>query len=227
MSNETAFFPGDRLKRKDRLHLRTRVVGGALALLVQGLLFSMFLIKGGAWNPVASGADAAGSNSEITVSLLNNASRSTPEKSLPPLSPSIATKKLAAIVIPADAPTQSITLADAGGTAANANSSDQTIGDSGPEASQFQKRLQAHIAAYRQYPAQARHDRLEGVVQLIFTMDRSGIVLGIWVKRSSGFVVLDRAAVATVLQAQPLPPIPENLPDPLNITLPVSFGMAP
>ena len=55
-------------------------------------------------------------------------------------------------------------------------------------------------------------------------MDRNGIVLGIWIKQSSGYPVLDKEAVATVLRAQPLPAIPAELPDPLNITLPMVFG---
>jgi len=90
--------------------------------------------------------------------------------------------------------------------------------------SEFQRRLFARIETCRQYPATARRARLQGVVELIFAMDRNGIVLGIWIKQSSGYPVLDKEAVATVLRAQPLPAIPAELPDPLNITLPMVFG---
>jgi periplasmic protein TonB len=90
--------------------------------------------------------------------------------------------------------------------------------------SEFQRQLFAHIETYRQYPLAARRARIQGTVELMFAMDRNGIVLGVWIKRSSGYPVLDKEAVATVLRAQPLPAIPAKLPDPLNITLPVSFG---
>lgn len=88
-------------------------------------------------------------------------------------------------------------------------------------ASDFQRQLLTHIEAYRQYPVAARRDQSTGEVEVIFTMNRNGIILGIWIRRSSGYPILDKAAVATVLRAQPLPRIPADLPDPINITLPV------
>jgi periplasmic protein TonB len=91
-------------------------------------------------------------------------------------------------------------------------------------ASEFQKVLFAHIERYRQYPDAARQQHLKGIVQVQFAMSRNGTVLGVWVKTSSGEASLDREAMDTVRRAQPLPPIPAALPDPLNILLPVEFG---
>jgi periplasmic protein TonB len=92
-------------------------------------------------------------------------------------------------------------------------------------ASEFQKILLAHIERYRQYPDAARQRHLKGVVQVLFSMSRSGAVLGVWVKTSSGEAILDREAMDTVRRAQPLPMIPAALPDPLDILLPVAFEM--
>ncbi|WP_239509389.1 energy transducer TonB family protein [Stenotrophomonas maltophilia] len=41
--------------------------------------------------------------------------------------------------------------------------------------------------------------------------------------RSSGIPELDRAALATIRRAQPLPAIPDDRPDPLDLSVPVEF----
>lgn len=94
-----------------------------------------------------------------------------------------------------------------------------------PAAAIFQRTLLSHIARYRKYPDQARRDRAQGTVQLIFAMRRDGMVTDVWVKTSSGFNALDFAAVDTIRNAQPLPRIPSELPDQLNISMPVAFNL--
>jgi protein TonB len=59
------------------------------------------------------------------------------------------------------------------------------------------------------YPAEARRDRLSGEVHVSFTVSANGGVGGISVVRSSGYPVLDQAAIATVQRAAPFPAIPE------------------
>lgn len=58
------------------------------------------------------------------------------------------------------------------------------------------------------YPSAANRDRLSGEVQVRFTVSASGSVSGISVVRSSGYAILDQAAVATVQRAAPFPAIP-------------------
>ncbi|HEY4124884.1 MAG TPA: energy transducer TonB [Rhizomicrobium sp.] len=99
-------------------------------------------------------------------------------------------------------------------------------GDAAAIATSFQRQLLAHIEPYRRYPNEAKQAKIEGSVQLLFTMDRSGRVLAIRVLNSSGNRALDREAVETVLRSQPLPAIPNDLPDPLNIALPVDFNLS-
>ncbi len=89
----------------------------------------------------------------------------------------------------------------------------------------FQRALLTHIAKYRHYPDQARRDRAQGIVQVVFAMRRNGTVTDVWVKTSSGHSSLDHAAVDTILKAQPLPSIPVDMPDPLNIAMPVDFSL--
>lgn len=83
--------------------------------------------------------------------------------------------------------------------------------------------LLAHLEKYRRYPARARAARQEGVVLVRFRMNRAGAVLSSSVARSSGVSVLDQAALDTLRRAQPLPAIPDDRPDELELTLPVEF----
>ncbi len=56
-------------------------------------------------------------------------------------------------------------------------------------------------------------------------MRRDGTVTDIEVAASSGHVELDDAAINTIKRAEPLPRIPTNLPDSLNIAIPMAFDL--
>ena len=61
------------------------------------------------------------------------------------------------------------------------------------------------LARYRTYPLAARRARLEGVVQLRVTLMPDGRFVDVRVERSSGHVLLDRAALDLLARASPLP----------------------
>ncbi len=81
----------------------------------------------------------------------------------------------------------------------------------------------ARLGQFRRYPAASRMRREEGVVYVRFRLDRTGHVLSSAIERASGFSLLDKEAQATVLRAQPLPSIPSNLPDVMELSLPIEF----
>jgi protein TonB len=83
--------------------------------------------------------------------------------------------------------------------------------------------LLAHLEKYRRYPASARARREEGVAHVHFRMNRAGAVLSAEILRSSGSAMLDRAALDTIRRAQPLPAIPEDKADVLDLSVPVEF----
>jgi protein TonB len=150
-----------------------------------------------------------------------------PQASAPAHAPSLADK-------PKVSATSSSSLnAAAPATANDENASqgnDFTIGTPAPAASatapDFRQLLLAHIQAYRQYPPEARAQRLQGEVNLAFVINRAGAVLGVWVVASSGHPVLDQEAVNTIMRAEPMPPIPPGVADPLRIELPVDFFLS-
>lgn len=80
--------------------------------------------------------------------------------------------------------------------------------------------------AVRHYPALARQSRLEGTVALAITIDGVGRITHVVVKRSSGYEVLDRAALAAVHAIQKVPPPPVALGwQPRALTLPIVYKL--
>ena len=75
----------------------------------------------------------------------------------------------------------------------------------------YAARLQAWLQKYKEYPASARFRGQEGTVSLYLVIDRKGLLRNYRIERSSGYHLLDRAAVAMIKRAQPLPWIPDNL----------------
>ncbi|MCG2842821.1 energy transducer TonB [Sandaracinobacter sp. RS1-74] len=87
----------------------------------------------------------------------------------------------------------------------------------------WEARLLAHLGKYRRYPGAARARREEGVAYVRFRMNRQGQLLSVEIARSSGSPLLDRAALDTVRRAQPFPPIPDDRPDTLELSVPIEF----
>jgi protein TonB len=90
-------------------------------------------------------------------------------------------------------------------------------------AAKFQQALLRHVARYQHYPNAARSLHLEGKVDTQFSMARDGTLLGVWVRTSSGQAVLDKEAIETIRRSQPLPPIPQELPERLNVRVQLEF----
>ncbi len=79
------------------------------------------------------------------------------------------------------------------------------------EIREWQKSIVLLISGAKTYPAKARSDKIEGEVQVRFTLDRYGALLSAEVAQSSGSDVLDRAAVQTVKKLEKMPTPPNYL----------------
>lgn len=90
-------------------------------------------------------------------------------------------------------------------------------------AANWQAIVMAHLEKHRRYPAAARARGQQGVAQVAFRMNRRGQVLTVRISRTSGSATLDRAAIDTVKRAQPLPAIPDDMPDELDLAVEVEF----
>ena len=78
--------------------------------------------------------------------------------------------------------------------------------------------LMAHLEKFKRYPG-----RQTGTVILRFTLDDKGNVLNFSLVRSSGIDGLDRAALAMISRASPVPPPPPG--GQKTVTVPVSFTL--
>jgi protein TonB len=115
--------------------------------------------------------------------------------------------------------------AHAAATTATAMSASLRLASERGATSAFETALYDHIEQYETYPAAALAQHLQGVTLVVFAMDRDGLVLGVWIAKTSGAPILDRAAEDSIRRAQPLPPIPHQLPGRMTIELPIAFSV--
>jgi protein TonB len=92
--------------------------------------------------------------------------------------------------------------------------------------SSWQTVLVKHLQQYKRYPSEAQSRGEEGIVLLSFSVDRNGHVLTRHVLHSSGYPELDDEVMAMIARADPLPPFPPSMPEPmLDLTVPIRFSL--
>lgn len=94
----------------------------------------------------------------------------------------------------------------------------------GPD--RWEGRVLARLEQYRHYPSEAKRARQQGTVLVRFRMERSGHVLSSSIERSSGNAMLDQAAMETLRSADPLPKIPADRADQIELVVPIEFTIA-
>jgi len=128
----------------------------------------------------------------------------------------------------ARAPSQAGAAGPAGRFQASEAGSGQALAAGGlpGEATDYIGLLRAWLEKHKRYPGQAQRRRLEGGALLHFVVDRDGRVLSYRLRRSSGYPILDGEVIAMIERAQPLPPLPEEIPqDRLELVVPVMFRL--
>ncbi|MBW3517176.1 energy transducer TonB [Shewanella sp. NKUCC01_JLK] len=84
--------------------------------------------------------------------------------------------------------------------------------------------LLAWLEQHKEYPRMARNRRQQGTVMLYFMLDRQGRVSASRIEQSSGYQTLDAEALKMLERAQPLPAIPDAMPnETLELVVPVQF----
>jgi TonB family protein len=91
--------------------------------------------------------------------------------------------------------------------------------------STWESRVLAQLEKHRRYPASALLNKQQGVVYLEVKIGKNGKVLSYNVLKSSGASLLDKAAIHTLKRASPLPRLPESIPAPYLVMLPIEFFM--
>lgn len=90
----------------------------------------------------------------------------------------------------------------------------------------YEDLIRAKISRNRKYPEEARENREEGEVCVMFSVISSGKIIYSGVTSSSGIGILDDEALSTVRRSSPLPPIPREL-GVINMTfeVPIIFSL--
>lgn len=108
--------------------------------------------------------------------------------------------------------------AEGPGRSAAGNGSLQGPGDD------YLDEVQRWVARFRRYPDEAIKKRQEGVVMIGFKFTRDGKVLDAWIEKSSGYPLLDKAALRMIHDASPLPKVPARYKgDTLTLVMPERF----
>jgi protein TonB len=85
-------------------------------------------------------------------------------------------------------------------------------------------RLKRWLSRYKRYPEAAEQRKQRGSLVVSFTILRDGTVIDPQIEQSSGFPLLDEAAIQMLRDASPVPPLPESYrADRLGIDLPVDY----
>lgn len=88
----------------------------------------------------------------------------------------------------------------------------------------FTGNVRQRIANARVYPQIARRRGMEGQPVIAFTLNKNGQLMELRLDRTSGYQLLDRAALEAVKHAAPYPEIPAPLKlNTFQFKLPISF----
>jgi protein TonB len=86
--------------------------------------------------------------------------------------------------------------------------------------------IMRELHRHKTYPRELKKAKVEGTLVVQFTIDRHGHLLASDVKQSSGHPELDRAAMAMLARADPLPAIPDFMNrDELALAIPVEYSL--
>ncbi len=87
--------------------------------------------------------------------------------------------------------------------------------------------LRDWLERHKDYPKLARRKRMQGSVLLYFRFGRDGKVLAQEIRKTSGYWLLDDAALEMLARAAPLPDFPHEMSgDYLDVVLPIEYSLA-
>lgn len=89
----------------------------------------------------------------------------------------------------------------------------------------FLQLVRSKIEGAKYYPRWAREKGYEGIVKVELTIMYEGKVAEVKMVDSSGYEILDKAALATIKRASPFPKLPRDLGEKLNLTVPIVYRL--
>jgi protein TonB len=92
---------------------------------------------------------------------------------------------------------------------------------------EFLDLVRKKIETAKSYPHWAREAGYEGTTKIRFAILANGGLEEVFIVDSSGYDILDNAAIAAIEKAAPFPPLPNSLKrDILQLELPIAFQLS-
>ncbi len=91
--------------------------------------------------------------------------------------------------------------------------------------SHYEQLISLWIQKFKIYPAEARSQGMQGETVVRIRIDRQGNIRYYVLEHSTGYQVLDRAAIDMIRRANPVPAVPADYPkgDLMEFLIPVGF----
>lgn len=93
--------------------------------------------------------------------------------------------------------------------------------------SRYEQLISLWIQKFKQYPDEARRQGMQGKTMVRIRIDRRGNIHYWELENSTGYALLDRAAIDMVKRANPVPAVPNNYPagEQFDFLIPVNFRL--
>ena len=88
----------------------------------------------------------------------------------------------------------------------------------------YLSRVHLRIEQHKEYPLWARWHEIEGKVVVVFSLKKDGQLEGLKIEKSSGYSLLDKAAIKAIKKAAPFPAFPPGLnKEIITLRIPIYF----
>lgn len=93
--------------------------------------------------------------------------------------------------------------------------------------SRYEQLISQWLAKFKVYPEEAKRQGITGVATVRIRIDRQGTIGYYIIEQSSGYQILDRAAIDMVRRANPVPAVPHDYPasDLMEFRIPIDFSI--